>query len=211
MTFDVKEIISVVGTIVQSAAAVGVALAALRGLSTWRRQIAWQKRFEAACKLLLLAQGFRGALDRARSPIMYPHEWEGRPRDPNESAEQVRILDYQYALSVRLQPVAKISMEMEQAAWEAEIITGAEIMPHVQPFFEVVREVRRANDMLAAVQSLMPRLPPGQAANPVYAKHSEESLKLLFTQEEDDLKQRVDTAIESLRRVMLSLAKPYDR
>jgi hypothetical protein len=199
MSDNTKNLIEAISAIIQSGVAVVLLGVAIYGVRAWRRQMIGEKGYEAVRRLLVLARRFRANFSRARGIATFSGESEDRPRSANETQKKAEILDEQYARQQRLQPASDILAEIEQAVWEAETITGEEILPLVRPFGEVVRELSIALHIHFSARLQMADLPPGAAVNPAYAKESNKA-ELLYTREPDELNKRVDDAVEALEQ-----------
>lgn len=128
------------------------------------------------------------------------YQYKNRPREGNETPAETQILDEMFARQARLQPAANILTDLEQAAWEVEVITDEEVMPLVIPFGEVLRELNIAIYLHFNSQLQISNLPPGASVNPAYVKDTRERTELIYASEPDRLNQRVDSALEALEQ-----------
>lgn len=203
MSADTKELIEAISSIVQGATALTVAIVAILGFSTWWRQMMGEKQYEAVRRLLLLVRQFRGEFGKARGPLTYPHEYEGRIRPPDERPEHSALLNEQYARQNRLQPLIEIVLALEQAAWEVEVITGEEIIPIAKPLGEVLFELRSTIDryFTRRLAQMEQALKPDMNMTPDKKMMEEHDLVYsVYRAEGDKLSTRVDDAVKTLER-----------
>lgn len=197
MLTQIQDIVDIFGTAFQTVAAIAVAIIAYLGLQTWKQQMIGQAKYKAVSRFLLLARQFRDAFRKSRRAITRPHEYAGRKNDPSETEEEAKWRDEEYALLARLQPAMEVLLDLEQAAWEIEVITGETVMPQVEQFSEVIREVKRAIAEFGTGQLKLQKYLPNGEINPSY-KRTEEKAELIYVQGDDGLNERVDAAISAL-------------
>jgi hypothetical protein len=114
--------------------------------------------------------------------------------------EETRILNEQFARLGRLRPAADILVDLEQAAWEAEVATGEEIIPLLSPFKEVVRELNIAILQYFETQLIQAKRSPLSTPIPSPGGDWESQLRLIYAPGEDELTGRVDEAFEALEQ-----------
>ena len=89
-------------SIIQTVAVVAAAIAAIRGLNTWRKQQIGQRQFELAEEALTLAYELQGIIDWARHPVSLSSEGHDRPGRDDEPENLRSINDAYYAGISRL-------------------------------------------------------------------------------------------------------------
>lgn len=134
---DSEILSSVSDAVVALAAAIG-ALAAWRGLKTWKDQIKWQINHDLARRVLLATYRYRDSI------------WDVRRRNFTKSEmTSERILPpYQWltsdgtrlAMERRLTSVANARLELSSVLVEAEVLWGASLKA---PFSKMLEEERR--------------------------------------------------------------------
>jgi len=202
-TFDTYS--SIFSNLATGITAIVLVVVAIQGLRSWRHQMVGQNRYTSARQLLLLARRFRAAFARSRSPFGWSNEYIGRERLQNESPYQSRVLDEQYARVNRLRPAADILSELEQAAWEAEIVTGEELIQIVQPFADVVRELNIAINQMFGSQLQAANSPD---TSPLWEIVKEfDQTELIYQPGEDELNERVNEALRTLERKLKKYIK----
>jgi len=186
---------SIFSNVATGVTAIALVVIAIKGLQAWRQQMVGQSRYEAARRLLLLARRFRGAFGRSRGPATRSNEYAERPRGEDETPAQKQVLDEQYARLNRLQPAADILAELEQAVWEAEVVTGEALVQLAKPFGLVLQELN-----LAIVKHfyLRSEVANGHTITKQQAKEQQRLTKLIYEPHEDDLTRRVDEALAAL-------------
>ncbi len=191
---------SIFSNVVTGITAIVVAIVAIKGLRAWRQELRGKAQYEAVRQVMTLARRFRAEFKRSRGVMTWSSEYVDRPRGENETPEQARVLDARYARLGRLQPAADVLVELEQAAWEAEVATGEDIIPLLSPFGEVVRELNIAILQHFEMQLAQANRPPMSAPLPEPGGDFVSQLELIYQPGEDELTQRVDDALAELEK-----------
>lgn len=140
------QIAAVVKDAVLGSAAVIGAYVALRGLSTWNRQLKGGVEYELTRRILKCTYRLREAIKGVRHPVMlgtempYPDEAQAA----NMSREQIRFYGLSNAYQQRWDKVNEVRDDLQTELLEAEVIWGRAIHAEFEPIFELQRELFRA-------------------------------------------------------------------
>ena len=106
-------------------AAIG-AIAAWKGVSTWRRELKGRTEYDLARRVLTGVYRVRDAIRHVRSPMMLSSEYLDRPgRKPD--AQQADADDYKYAYGQRWSRIQDAMSSLEVDLLEAEAIWHEEL------------------------------------------------------------------------------------
>jgi hypothetical protein len=151
MCITTPELVTAVKDIVLALAAVVTATVAIKGLSTWNRQLRGTAGFEAARALAKSAYKVRDTLQSCRSPLLSSHEFPpeyheaGAKRSPEQEAK-----GYAFLYTNRWSPVWQAMQEFDTNVLEAEALWGQPIREATDHLRKVVREVNVAIDAFIA-------------------------------------------------------------
>jgi hypothetical protein len=128
--------------IVLSLAAIATATVAIKGLSTWNRELRGKASFDVARSLAKSAYKVRDKLQQSRSPLLsareFPDEYHegGLKKTPEQEAN-----GYAYLYSNRWSPVWEVMQEFDASTLEAEALWGSPVREATDQLRKVVREV----------------------------------------------------------------------
>lgn len=129
--------------IVLTLAAVIGAYVALRGLSTWNRQLKGGVEYELTRRLLKQTYRLREAIKGVRNPVM----WGGEMPYPNAeevkdmSREQLRFYGLSNAYQKRWDKVTEVRADLQAELLEAEALWGQEIHNRFEPILKLQQEL----------------------------------------------------------------------
>lgn len=139
----IAEYIAIAKDIVLTFAAVIGAYVALRGLSTWNRQLKGGVEYELTRRLLKQTYRLREAIKGVRNPVM----WGGEMPSPSEeevkemSREQLRYYGLSNAYQKRWDKVTEVRADLQTELLEAEVLWGQEIHNRFEPIFKLQHEL----------------------------------------------------------------------
>jgi len=133
--------------IVLALAAIATAIVAIRGLSTWNRELRGKASFDVARSLAKSAYKVRDQLQGSRSPLLSAHEFPAEYHDAGlkRTAEQ-EAKGYAHVYSNRWEPVWEAMQEFDASTLEAEALWGHTVREATDQLRRVVREVSVAID-----------------------------------------------------------------
>jgi hypothetical protein len=151
MFLTTPELIAVIKDIVLALAAIVTATVAIKGLTTWDRQLRGTAGFEAARAVAKSAYKVRDTLQDCRSPFLSSHEFppEYYESRSNRAPEQ-EAKGYAFLYTNRWSPVWQAMQEFDANVLEAEALWGQSIRTATDPLRKVVRELNIAIDAIIA-------------------------------------------------------------
>jgi len=119
---------------------------AVCGLTTWKRQLHGQSKYDIAKRLLMSLYLFREAITNARCPIV---EYYAVPDLPKEKLETLSAMEKEWhskvqAYEKRWSPMAKAQAELDINMLESEVFWGNEIKDKIQPLRRLRAELHVA-------------------------------------------------------------------
>src|SRR5262245_35787340 len=99
--------VSAVANVVVAVAAALAAWQGIRSLSAWREETIGRRRMELAEQVLADFYRARDVINHARSPLIFPDEGSGRPREADEDPRARMDRDRAYV------PFARLAKEQE--------------------------------------------------------------------------------------------------
>ena len=104
-----------------------VAIAAIVGLFTWRKELTGKVKFDLARSIMLLALKLEDNFKDARYPVTFSTESFDRKRSEEESKEEAALLDQWYIKRIRLKPLIENLQKLQELGYEAEVVFNEEI------------------------------------------------------------------------------------
>ncbi len=147
MSTAILEFITAGKDIVLSLAGVATAIVAIKGLSTWNRELRGKASFDVARSLAKSAYKVRDKLQQSRSPLLSAHEFPaeyhegGLKKTPEQKAN-----GYAHVYSNRWLPVGEAMQEFDASTLEAEALWGSPVRNATSQLCKAVREVNVAID-----------------------------------------------------------------
>lgn len=151
MCFPVIEIITAAKDMVLAIAASVTAFVAVKGLSTWNRQLRGTAGFDVARSLAKYSYKVRDKLQVCRSPLLSAHEFpDDYYEDELKKTPEKKAKGYAFVYSNRWIPVLEALQEFDASTLEAEALWGGPIRQATDQLRKVVREVSVAIDAFIA-------------------------------------------------------------
>lgn len=178
-------------------AAAITAIAAVLGVSTWRRQLRGQAHYEAARSTLRAVYRVRDAVAMVRSPFMSSGERasalaevEPDPKNPLDETREGSIRAMAAGYQVRWRAVASAMSDLDLARVEAEALWGSEVVECLAAIRRCVHELNAALTMYLQRQRKAWR---GKAPT----SHDEEIERIVFGAGDDEFQGKVRAAVET--------------
>lgn len=135
-----SDLLSNVSNIAICVSAFAVAIMALIGVNTWRRELKGKTKYELARSLIVVCRKLQADFEWARFPITSSGEFTDRPKLENESAETSKVLDLMWARGQRLKPLIDNLRQLQELAWEAEAVLDDFASNRVDDVRKLLRE-----------------------------------------------------------------------
>ncbi|WP_421751047.1 hypothetical protein [Croceimicrobium sp.] len=187
--------------------AISVAVAsgvAVYGISSWRREAKWKRKYELAEEVLTCFYDISDRFKVIRHPAGYKGEGETRKRGERETQEESEVLDYAYIIIERYEKEKAPFIKLKSLKHRFMVLFGKE---SVEPFDEINRLV---NELFYASYRLGRRHWQDQG----YKKFSEEQLEKHLNEmhkyeavfwagydENDEFRQSVDKAVGNMESI----------
>lgn len=151
MCLTTPELIAATKDIVLALAAVITATVAVKGLSTWNRQLRGTADFDVARGLARATYKVREKLQACRSPLLSANEFPPKYHDSEgDRTPEQDAKGYAFVYSNRWSPVWEAMQEFDVSVLEAEALWGEPIRDATDSLRKVVREVNVAIDAFIA-------------------------------------------------------------
>jgi hypothetical protein len=124
--------VNTISNIIVAASAIVVAVAAIVGINTWRKELAGKAIFEAAKKLMESAYKVVDSYQWTAGLMTSSGESIDRARQSNESDAMKQVLDEWYAKSKRFELLLKNYNNLSEANWEVRTIIGSEAVKGIE-------------------------------------------------------------------------------
>ncbi len=127
--------------LILSGAAITGAVVAVKGLSTWNRQLKGQHEYELSRRILVSLFKFRDVIFAVRRPPIWQHEMESPPDEEKRSEEYIRHYGLSKAYQARWKKVLSEKTVLYTDLLEAEAIWGSELRNPFKKIFDLEREL----------------------------------------------------------------------
>lgn len=187
-----------------TAAAVVAGYVGLRGLSTWRRQLAGNAEYELAKNALTCLYKLRGVIGVVRNPFV------SYSQQPDLPAEMLRDMDarqkewhaYAQMYEKRWAPVVEAKSQLDVFLFEMEAVWGREAVAKFEQLDQTVA------DLQWAIQDHLEDRDPRRGRQDYDAEESKKQRAVLFrrgSKTPDEYNVRFEAAIANVETVL----KPY--
>jgi TfoX/Sxy family transcriptional regulator of competence genes len=118
--------VNIITDIVVAASAIVVAVAAIVGINTWRKELSGKATFEAAKKMMGSGYKVVDSYQWTVGLMTSSGEFIDRSRQSTESDAMKQVLDEWYAKSKRFELLLKNYNNLSEANWEVRTVIGSE-------------------------------------------------------------------------------------
>ncbi len=135
--------ISIGKDVVLAVVAIVGACVAVRGLSTWNRQLKGGVEYDLTRRLLRNTYRLREAIKNVRNPVMWAAEMPAPPDEQREKMNPQAIRHYgeARAYQLRFDRVTEIRNELSTELLEGEVLWNNEIRTKYDPLFKLEQEL----------------------------------------------------------------------
>lgn len=122
--------------IIQALSVTTASIVAVFGISSWRREIKWKRKYELAEEVLSCFYDVSERFDIIRNPSGYVGEGKTRKKNNNESQEESEILDNAYVVIERFEKEKAPFIRLKSLKYRFMVLYGKE---SGEPFDEIIR------------------------------------------------------------------------
>jgi hypothetical protein len=122
--------------IIQALSVTTASIFAVFGISSWRRETKWKRKYELAEEVLSCFYDVSERFNIIRNPAGYVGEGKTRKRNKNESQEESEILDNAYVVIERFEKEKAPFIKLKSLKYRFMVLYGKE---SGEPFDEIVR------------------------------------------------------------------------
>jgi hypothetical protein len=177
---------------------------AVKGLSTWRRQLYGQSEYDIARRILKSVYLFREHLINARHPFM---SYSPEPNLPKEKLEEMSDKEKKWhsegqAWEERWKPVAKSRAELDTNLLESEIYWEKTIWDAVRPMVELQAE------LIVAIEEHLERINPSDPDPSYTGDEWKRVSKVIYSRSDRNKDEFLDKLLVAVEKVE-KLLKPH--
>lgn len=133
--------------VILSIAGITTAIVAIRGLSTWNRQLRGAADFDVARSLAKCTYKLRDKIQACRSPMIWAHEFPPEYREAGFTrTPQQQANGYAFVYANRWEPVFEALQEFDATTLEAEALWGGAVRTATDELRSVARKVNAGID-----------------------------------------------------------------
>jgi hypothetical protein len=204
----VAQNIAITKDTVLTIAAVVAAYVALKGLSTWNRQLKGGVEYELTRRILKCAYRLREAIKGVRNPVMWGNEMPTPTESEaaNMSNPEIRHYGIAKAYQKRWDKVTEVRTDLQTEMLEAEAIWGRVIYDKFEPIFKLQQELY--SSVHAYVSACNPN--ESEQSRTVYQEIMRKQRDILYDQTQenpDEFTQDINSVIQEIE----SFLKPHLR
>lgn len=126
--------------IIQALSVTIASIVAVLGISSWRRETKWKRKYELAEEVLSCFYDVSERFETIRNPAGYVGEGRTRKRNENESNEESEIFDNAYVVIERFEKENAPFIKLKSLKYRFMVLYGREAG---EPFDEIVRLTNR--------------------------------------------------------------------
>ena len=137
------EILSIIKEIVITGAAITGSIVAVKGLSTWQRQLKGQSEYDLSRRILVSLFKYRDAINGVRNPAMWADEMPIPPEEKTKAmnSDQISFYGTSNAYQARWDKVQEERTSLYADLLEAEAIWGTELNDLFKVVFDLQHEL----------------------------------------------------------------------
>ena len=137
------EILSIIKEIVITGAAITGSIVAVKGLSTWQRQLKGQSEYDLSRRILVSLFKYRDAINGVRNPAMWADEMPSPPEEKSKTmnSDQISFYGTSNAYQARWDKVQEERTSLYADLLEAEAIWGTELNDLFKVVFDLQHEL----------------------------------------------------------------------
>lgn len=138
-----NELVTLIKDLILSGAAIAGSVIAIKGLSTWKRQLKGQSEYELSRRLLVTVFKYRDAIAGVRHPAMWAYEMPSPPEEKskNMSHKQISFYGTSKAYQARWEKVQAERTSLYADLLESEAIWGDELKKLFKTLFNLEHEL----------------------------------------------------------------------
>ena len=138
-----SEILAIAKDLILSGVAITGAVVAIKGLSTWQRQLKGQSEYDLSRRILVSLFKYRDAINRVRHPAMRAYEMPTPPDDEAKdmSREKLEFYGTSKAYQARWDKVQNERTKLYTDLLEAEALWGSELNNLFKVVFDLEHEL----------------------------------------------------------------------
>ena len=122
--------------IIQGLSVITASIVAVIGISSWRREAKWKRKYELAEEVLSCFYEISESFDTIRSPAGYVGEGKTRKKRENELPEESEILDNAYVVIERFEKEKTPFVKLQSLKYRFMVLFGKD---SGEPFVNIVK------------------------------------------------------------------------
>jgi len=196
-----------ISNVIVAISAAIVALAAIFGINTWRRELGGKTKFEICRQIMKLIYKIQADYQSATSPLTSSGEAVDRPKQDKETDKEAQVLNEHYARQQRLGPLIEDVNKLVEASWEAKIILGSNVAKIVEAAHKRLKD--KVVDLMVATGSYFEiRLNEATSGIPYNDKKCLKEMRdIVFQTHNSEANKQIEETISELDSVL----EPYVR
>ncbi len=210
---NLKKIImnqNLIFNIIQSICIMIASITAIYGITSWRREAKWKRKYELAEEVLSLFYECKEKISIIRSTIGYVGEGRTRKRFENEKPEETEIMDSAYVFIERYEREKEPFLKLQTLKFRFIAVFGKRAN---EPFDEIRKII---NEIMSAANRLGSRYWKDQSrrnfTDQQFDRHLAEMKKYenivwASFEEDDDIEKKVNACIKKIETYCLDIMK----
>jgi len=186
--------------LILAGAAITGSIVAVKGLSTWKRQLRGQAEYELAKRVLKATFQYRDRVYGVRHPVMWKYEMPQPPREEADrmTEQQINYYSTSKAYSSRWEKVVEIRETLYPELLEAKILWGHEI----ENLFKVLFEIERK--LVLCIRHYLALINPDNSReykdeiNKIFK--GEQDMQYDILNEDDDFRKKFSSGLKSIEQ-----------
>ena len=134
--------------IIQTICVVIASFTAICGITSWRREAKWKRKYELAEEVLSLFYECKEKISIIRSPFGFVGEGKTRKRGENESPEDSKILDDAYVFIERYEKEKEPFLKLRALKFRFIAVFGKNSEEPFDEIWKIIREIVTAANRL---------------------------------------------------------------
>jgi hypothetical protein len=195
-------------SIIQNASVIIASLVAIYGITAWRREARWKRKYELAEEVLSLFYECKEKIAIIRSPFGYTTEGKTRKRNENETREVSERLDSAYIFIERYEREKEPFIKLRTLKFRFMTIFGKDSGKYFDEITKILNTIFLAANRLATTHWV--NQGRNQRSDTDIKKHSEEmqkNEKIIWSDpdQSDETTERIETCIKEIENYCKSV------
>ncbi len=189
--------------IVESLGIIIASFVAFWGISSWRRETKWKRRYELSEEVLSLFYQSAESIKKIRNPFSYNNEGSTRQKAPNERVEITELLNRAYIVYERYEKEKNVFIQISKIKHKFRAVFGQKSVTPFDDLDKVINDIFFAANKLGTFYWPRQGTPMSDIEFDMHLKEMQENESIFWSLmvEPDPIEVRVNYILEKIEKI----------